>query len=69
MKRLFLRFKIRSLEITADNRTKLLFLVSDEEKRVGMKIMQANLLAEITALKAEYRRLVRGDGIKAWRAQ
>lgn len=65
MKRLFLRFKIRSLEITADNRTKLLFLVSDEEKRVGMKIMQANLLAEITALKAEYRRLVRGDGIKA----
>lgn len=65
MKRLFLRFKIRSLEITADNRTKLLFLVSDEEKRAGMKIMQANLLAEITALKAEYRRLVRGDGIKA----
>ena len=65
MKRLFLRFKIRSLEITADNRTKLLFLESDEEKRVGMKIMQANLLAEITALKAEYRRLVRGDGIKA----
>lgn len=69
MKRLFLRFKIRSLEITADNRTKLLFLVSDEEKRAGMKIMQANLLAEITALKAEYRRLVRGDGIKAWSAQ
>ena len=66
MKRLFLRFKIRSLEITADNRTKLLFLVSDEEKREGMKIMQANLLAEITALKAEYRRLVRGDGIKAF---
>jgi hypothetical protein len=69
MYRLFLWFKIRSLEITADNRTKLLCLVADEAKRVDMKIMQANLLAEITALKAEYRRLVRGNGIKAWSAQ
>ena len=69
MYRLFLWFKIRSLEITADNRTALMCLVTDEATRANMKLAQANLLMEITALKAKYRRMQRGNGIKAWSAQ
>lgn len=64
MYRMFLWFKIRSLEITADSRDRLMYWVDDESTRANMKLAQANLLMEITALKAEYRRLVRGDGLK-----
>lgn len=63
--RLWLYLTIRCLEATADGRTQVLRLVADPAAREGMLPAQANLLLEITRLKAEYRRAVRGGGLTA----
>ena len=41
----------------------MLALVADPAAREGMLLAQANLLLEITRLKREYRRAVRGGGL------
>lgn len=63
IRRAWLYFTIRCLEATADGRTQALALVADPVARGRMLLAQANLLLEITRLKREYRRLVRGKGL------
>ena len=60
---LWLTIQIRCLEATADGRTQVLALVADPASRERMLLAQANLLLEITRLKREYRRVVRGGGL------
>ena len=60
---LWLTIQIRCLEATADGRTQVLALVADPAARERMLLAQANLLLEITRLKREYRRVVRGGGL------
>ena len=62
-RRLLLAIRIRCLDATADGRTQVLALVADPVARGRMLLAQANLLLEITRLKREYRRLVRGGGL------
>ena len=64
-RRAWLYLTIRCLEATADGRTQVLALVADPAAREGMLLAQANLLLEITRLKREYRRVVRGGGLTA----
>jgi len=66
MKKFLLWLQIRSLEITADNRALVSNYIKDPVVASDMKMRQANLLVEITRLKAEYRKLARGSGVKAW---
>lgn len=68
MKKTLLWLQIRSLETTADGREKVMKMVTDPDKLADMKLRQANLLLEITNLKAELRKVVRGAGTQAWRA-
>ena len=63
IRRLLLAIRIRCLEATADGRTQVLALVADPATREKMLLAQANLLLEITRLKREYRRVVRGGGL------
>ena len=63
IRRLLLAIHIRCLEATADGRTQVLALVADPATRERMLLAQANLLLEITRLKREYRRVVRGGGL------
>lgn len=63
IRRAWLHMTIRCLEATADGRTQVLALVADPAARERMLLAQANLLLEITRLKREYRRLVRGKGL------
>ena len=65
IRRWWLYLTIRCLEATADGRTQVLALVADPAAREGMLLAQANLLLEITRLKREYRRVVRGGGLTA----
>lgn len=65
IRRAWLYLTIRCLEATADGRTQVLALVADPAAREGMLLAQANLLLEITRLKREYRRVVRGGGLTA----
>ena len=57
--------QIRALQINADGQVKCLAIVSDRERYAAMKISNETTLAEITRLKAEYRRIKRGHGIRA----
>lgn len=63
IRRAWLYLTIRCLEATADGRTQVLALVADPAARERMLLAQANLLLEITRLKREYRRVVRGGGL------
>ena len=65
IRRAWLYLTIRCLEATADGRTQVLALVADPAAREKMLLAQANLLLEITLLKREYRRVVRGGGLAA----
>lgn len=62
IRRVWLYLTIRYLEATADGRARGLALVADPAARGRMLLAQANLLLEITRLKREYRRVVRGGG-------
>jgi len=66
MKKFLLWLQIRSLEITADNRALVSNYIKDPVVASDMKMRQANLLVEITRLKAEYRKMTRGSGVRAW---
>ena len=65
MYRLFLWLKIRALQITAQGQQDVLHLVVDPATRERIKLAHINTLAEIDRLKAQRRRLLRGNGIKA----
>ena len=68
MKKFLLWLQIRSLEITADNRALVSNYIKDPVVASDMKMRQANLLVEITRLKAEYRKMTRGGGLQSWRS-
>ena len=63
IRRLLLAVHIRCLEATADGRTQVQALVADPAARERMLLAQANLLLEITRLKREGGRGVRGGGL------
>lgn len=54
MKRLFLWFKIRSLEATVSGREAVLPLVTDPLTRANMELATNIAIAEIRQLKREY---------------
>ena len=58
-------FRIRALEAFAQGQQDTLALVADVETRQRMTFQHMNVLAEITRLKAERRRIKRGAGISA----
>ena len=64
MKALFLWLKIRALQITAQGQQDVLHLVVDPATRERIQLAHINTLAEIDHLKAQRRRLIRGNGIK-----
>jgi hypothetical protein len=64
----FLWLQIRSLEITAHGQEMAMGMVSSIPDWQHIKIVHADLLTEISVLKAEYRRIKRGNGLSAWRA-
>lgn len=68
MKKLLIWIQIRALEATAQGQQDMLALVSDESSRNRIVIAHLSALAKIDGLKAEYRRIHRGAGVKAWRA-
>lgn len=65
MKTIMLWLQIRALEATAQGQADVLHLVTGEQ-RERVKWAHMNTLAEITRLKAEYRRIRRGAGVRAW---
>lgn len=65
IKLFFLWLQIRALEAFAQGQQDTLAMVADDSTRQRMKWQHMNTLAEITRLKAERRRIKRGDGIKA----
>jgi hypothetical protein len=68
MKRLLLIslwIQIRALEATADGQSVTLHLVAETDTRHRLQMRHVELLAEITRLKSEYRRIKRGNGIRA----
>jgi hypothetical protein len=65
MKTIFLWLKIRALQITAQGQQDVLHLVADTATRERIQLAHINTLAEIDRLKAQRRRLLRGNGIRA----
>ena len=55
--------RIRSMEATAQGRADVLRFVADHETRSRMLLAQESLIAEIARVKAERRRMIRGDGM------
>lgn len=62
---LFIVLKIREMEATAQGQIDALPMVRCEETRNRIVLAHLNALAEIDRLKAEYRKLLRGRGIRA----
>jgi hypothetical protein len=60
--------QIRSLEVTAHGQEMAMGAVISIPDWQHIKCRHAELLAEISRLKSEYRRIQRGDGLRAWRA-
>lgn len=56
MRRLFLWFKIRSLEATIDGRDAVMELVRDPLTRANMEQVQSLCRSELRRLKREYRK-------------
>lgn len=65
IKLFWLWVQIRALEAFAQGQQDTLALVADGETRHRMKMRHANVLTEITRLKAERRKIQRGSGISA----
>jgi len=65
MHHLFLWLKIRALQITAQGQQDVLHLVVDPATRERINLAHLNTMAEIDRIKAQRRRLLRGNGIKA----
>jgi len=68
LRKVALWLQIRSLEITAHGQVMALSMMTSVPDWQHLKIAHADLLAEISRLKAEYRKLQRGTGLKAWRS-
>lgn len=56
MKKLWLGFKIRSLEVTIDGRDSIMHLVRDTITRINMEYAQTLARNELIRLKREYRK-------------
>jgi hypothetical protein len=57
--------RIRAMETTAHGRSDILRFVADHETRSRMLLAQESLMIEIIRLKADRRRMIRGEGLKA----
>lgn len=66
MAKIILWFQIRALEASAQGQVDVLRMPLAEEYRGKVFKSHMNTLAEITRLKAEYRRIKRGNGVRAW---
>ena len=61
---LFIWLQIRALEATVAGQTDVLPLIQDPETAARVTMAREGYLSEIIDLKAEWRRLRRGEGVR-----